>query len=143
MEGNLLNDSGEAMMYLHGKERRIMPEDTVQSFTPCIIREDFVIEVADFVYTPYRGLDLVNYRIGEIPEELRQLGIDVYRNNWSFFYYDRFVSLRLILGNRNDSWESKNFEFQKIVPRRYHHVESESWLSKPRVKIWVKKICEQ
>lgn len=140
IEGNLLNDMGETF---HALERRSFPKDSFPIFTPCIIRNDFIVEVADFIYRPYFGLEMVNHKVGQIPEELQSFGIDVYRGKWCYFYFERYLSLRLILGDSDDFWEQNHSIFINSVPRSVQHVESEKWISKPRVKIWVKKICEQ
>lgn len=118
---NILNDFSDEFI----SSSRIN-QNSVIVFTPCIVREDFIIEVADIIYTPYIGLEMVNHKYAEIPEKLKRLGTDAYCGKQAFYYNVTYLSLKL----------NKKYTIEK----KHKHIGTNGWIASPRVKIYLKKI---
>lgn len=131
---NLLNDFGDQEI-VDDIER--IPDGYRCVFTPCIITEQFNVEVADFVYSPYYGLFLTNHKSTTIPKSLHRFGIDIYRGKRAF-YYDHLLSLRITAdASLNDElgFDAEADRIFEQIPKIYRHVEADKWICSPRVKL--------
>ena len=137
---NILNDFGDEDIVMDIPNR--IPEGYIHIFTPCIIRNDFIIEVADFVFKPYGKLEMINHKFTTIPLELRRCGIKNFRGMNAFYYRNKILSLRLSCDPkaRYSGRDSKAEKLYEKLPKKYQDIESYKWVNSPRVKLYLNKV---
>ena len=135
---NLLNDFGDEDIVMEVPNR--IPPGYIHIFTPCIIRDDFVLEIADFVFQPYGKIEMINHRFGTMPNELIKCGIENFRGINAFYYKNKIISLRLSCLPKT-SFFSRDVHAEQlycVLPKKFQDIESHKWVSSPRIKLYLK-----